>query len=69
MWATSPWHQNGWLSPYGLDNLNVVAEGIEAEAQLAFLRDERCDIAQGLLVGRPHPIAHKPPERLVVAAA
>jgi EAL domain-containing protein (putative c-di-GMP-specific phosphodiesterase class I) len=31
----------------------VVAEGVESEAQLAFLRELRCDTAQGFLLGRP----------------
>jgi diguanylate cyclase (GGDEF)-like protein len=33
--------------------LSVVAEGVETEAQLAFLRERRCDQFQGFLVGRP----------------
>lgn len=33
--------------------LEVVAEGVESETQLAFLRDQRCDLAQGYLLGRP----------------
>jgi diguanylate cyclase (GGDEF)-like protein/PAS domain S-box-containing protein len=41
----------------GLD-LPVVAEGVENEDQLAFLSRERCDEAQGFLIGRPKPIAH-----------
>jgi len=35
--------------------LKVVAEGIEDEACLAFLRDAGCDMAQGYLIGRPMP--------------
>ena len=33
--------------------LTVVAEGIEREAQLRFLRDRGCDVGQGYLLGRP----------------
>ena len=34
-------------------DLKVIAEGVEEEAQLAFLRRLKCDIAQGYLLGRP----------------
>jgi diguanylate cyclase (GGDEF)-like protein len=40
----------------GLD-LPVVAEGVETEAQLAYLAREACTEVQGYLVGRPRPIA------------
>ncbi|OJU08361.1 MAG: bifunctional diguanylate cyclase/phosphodiesterase [Caulobacterales bacterium 68-7] len=33
----------------------VTAEGVETEAQLAFLRAEGCDQVQGYLIGRPSP--------------
>jgi diguanylate cyclase (GGDEF)-like protein/PAS domain S-box-containing protein len=39
----------------GLD-LPVIAEGVESQAQLAFLSRECCDEVQGYLVGHPHPI-------------
>lgn len=35
----------------------VVAEGIESEAQLAFLRDNGCHVGQGFLLGRPSSYA------------
>jgi len=38
-------------------NLNVVAEGVEAEAELAFLRQHKCNSMQGFLFSRPLPAA------------
>lgn len=35
--------------------IQVVAEGVETEAQLNFLRNHRCDLAQGYLISRPVP--------------
>ncbi|HEY3121880.1 MAG TPA: EAL domain-containing protein, partial [Vicinamibacteria bacterium] len=37
--------------------LRVVAEGVELEEQLAFLRGHRCDLVQGYLFGAPMPPA------------
>src|SRR4051812_5881776 len=37
--------------------LPVLAEGVETNAELDFLREELCDIAQGYLLGRPGAIA------------
>ena len=36
--------------------IEVTAEGVETEEQLAFLRHEACSSHQGYLIGRPYPI-------------
>jgi EAL domain-containing protein (putative c-di-GMP-specific phosphodiesterase class I) len=36
-----------------LMGLNVVAEGVETEEQLDFLRKRQCEMAQGYLLGKP----------------
>lgn len=36
-------------------NLQVVAEGVETESELSFLRDKNCDAMQGFLFSRPLP--------------
>jgi EAL domain-containing protein (putative c-di-GMP-specific phosphodiesterase class I) len=37
--------------------IQCLAEGIETEAQLAFLRDHGCQFGQGYLYSRPLPTA------------
>jgi EAL domain-containing protein (putative c-di-GMP-specific phosphodiesterase class I) len=37
--------------------LPVLAEGVETDAELQFLRDELCDEVQGYLLGRPAAIS------------
>jgi EAL domain-containing protein (putative c-di-GMP-specific phosphodiesterase class I) len=41
--------------------MRVVAEGVEREEQLAFLRARRCDVMQGELVSLPVPADAIPP--------
>ena len=36
-------------------NLSVLAEGVETEEQLAFLREGHCQEVQGYLIGQPMP--------------
>ncbi|MBW4561781.1 MAG: EAL domain-containing response regulator [Mojavia pulchra JT2-VF2] len=38
-------------------NLRVVAEGVDTEAELSFLRQHNCDAIQGFLLSRPLPAA------------
>jgi EAL domain-containing protein (putative c-di-GMP-specific phosphodiesterase class I) len=35
--------------------MTTIVEGIETEAQLAFLREHACPFGQGYLLGRPIP--------------
>ncbi len=34
-------------------NFKVLAEGVETEAQLTFLRENGCDVVQGFLISKP----------------
>ena len=37
-------------------NLNILAEGVETEAELAFLKEQQCDEFQGYLFSKPLPV-------------
>ena len=37
--------------------IQVVAEGVETEEQLSFLKNHRCNFAQGYLISRPIPVS------------
>ena len=37
--------------------LQVVAEGVETQGQMDFLKEQRCDELQGYLISRPVPAA------------
>lgn len=49
--------------------VEVVAEGVETEAEMAILRRLRCDSLQGFLIGRPMPAAALAARMLESAAA
>ncbi|MEZ5581858.1 MAG: EAL domain-containing protein [Candidatus Competibacteraceae bacterium] len=36
--------------------LGVIAEGVETEAQLEFLRSKQCELIQGFYISRPLPL-------------
>ncbi|MBU8546839.1 MULTISPECIES: EAL domain-containing protein [Roseomonadaceae] len=40
--------------------IKACAEGVETQAQLDYLRAEGCDLIQGYLIGRPHPVPPVP---------
>jgi EAL domain-containing protein (putative c-di-GMP-specific phosphodiesterase class I) len=48
-----------------LMELRIVAEGVETEQQLAWLRERGCDELQGYLLGRPQPFETLLPQLLL----
>jgi EAL domain-containing protein (putative c-di-GMP-specific phosphodiesterase class I) len=52
------------MRPFDL-GLKVIAEGVELEEQLAYLRDHDCDQIQGFLFSKPLPVGEF--EALVIA--
>jgi len=46
-------------------NVPVLAEGVETELQLAFLRDQGCNEVQGYLLGRPGRVSDSAPPQLM----
>jgi diguanylate cyclase (GGDEF)-like protein len=57
------------LSLAGNLGLNVVAEGVETEAQMAFLSTHGCDAFQGYLLSRPLPVEQLPADCIAAAPA
>ncbi|MEI5996396.1 EAL domain-containing protein [Paraburkholderia bengalensis] len=49
--------------------MKTIAEGVENEAQLAFVRKLGCDAAQGYFIGRPVPAAGIQPHAKMHLAA
>ncbi len=47
--------------------MNVIAEGVETEEQLVFLRDQQCDIIQGFYISKP--LDHKSFETFLKTAS
>ena len=38
-------------------DMEIIAEGVETQEQLRFLKNHRCDLIQGYLISRPIPAA------------
>ncbi|NKC30137.1 EAL domain-containing protein [Falsiroseomonas selenitidurans] len=49
--------------------LKACAEGVETQSQLDFLRLEGCELVQGYLIGRPHPVPPQPDNALPATPA